>query len=380
MLLIYLLKKQNIEILDSPNNADFVFVSVYDVSAFNILYSAYKLYHKKIPIVAGGDTCKLDFVLNYADYVVRGEAYEFIKKLSKLKNKEDIINIPNVWTKKKNGIIDYEIKYNENPIIKASPKVYYYYGGKGCPQKCKFCFYSHVNEYSQIDKQLVINALKNIPKSGRLYLTSAYFPYPEIEDCYLKKLGMIDLKNHQYLKRKYPSRSYRMGIEFFTENMRKKMGKPISNEKITETINKSLLWNHEIVMYFMAGLENQDDMFEFINQVPFYQKTYSPRITIHFQYIDFNEKTPLQGCSVINRSDFDYKLFQKELNLKNRRIRVGALKYKAYSTYRTILQRTKEKEETEFIHSLRNEKNNDVMINKIEKKYPYLLGNKILTC
>jgi len=374
MLLKHLLRKENIEVVTDPVLCDFVFVSLYDITVFDRLYKAKQLF--KQPIVCGGDVAKLDIVLNYADYIVRGEAYNFIEELGKLKNNEDIINIPNVWTSNKKGTIDYKIKYSKNPIIKASPKTYYYYGGKGCPQKCKYCFYSHNNEYSQIPKDYVIKALKKIPKSGKLYLTSAYFPYPEINDYLLKKLGMIDLKNSHYLKKRFPCRSFRMGIEFFTEGKRKQMGKPIKNEKITETVNKSLEWKHEIVMYMMAGLEQQEDMYQFISLFPEYHKTYSPRITIHFQYIDFNENTPLENINVTQRYDFDTKLLQKEFNLKNRRVRVGPIKYKAFSTYRTLLQRTKTKDETEFIYSMRNEKNNDTMINKTINKFPHLIGNK----
>ena len=369
MLLKYLLKKENIEVILNPLSADFIFVSLYDITCFSSLMQV-KKYNK--PIVAGGDIAKLDFILSYADYVVRGEAYNFIKELGKLKKNEEIININNVFTKEKKGNIDYEIKFNKNPIIKAAPKVLYYYGGRGCQQKCKFCFYSWANQYSVINKNKVINALNSIKKNEKLYLTCAYFPYPDINNEYLKKLGMIDLKSHQYLKRKYPSRTFRIGIEFFKEKTRKLMGKPIFNEKITEIINCSLEWNHEITMYFIVGLEKQNDMFEFIEHVPEYQKSYSPRIIIHFQYIDFNQLTPLSDFDIRIKSDFDYMVFQRELNKKNRRIRVGRLKYKSYSNYRTLIQRTKNIDETEFIYNLRNEKNNDIFLEKVDKKYSHL--------
>jgi len=375
-LLRYLISKNNMEVVENANNCDIVFVSLFDITEFSNLRKTYLTFKGKKPVIVGGDVAKLDFVKNYADYICLGEAYHFIEELGKIKNIKEIENIKNVTTKSKEGIIDYDIDYYKNPLIKASKKVIYYYGGKGCPQKCKFCFYSHVNSYSQIPESLVLSALKKIPKSTKLYLTSAYFPFPDMQNCYLKKLGMIDLKIGQYLKRKYPSRSFRMGIEFFKESKRKEMGKPISDEKITEAVNKSLYWNHEITMYLLAGLEKQEDMYKFIECFPEYQKTYSPRITIHFQYIDFNEKTPLEGLNITQRNDFNTDSMQKEFNKKNRRVRVMQIKYKANSTYRTLLQRTKNKEETEFVYSLRNEKNNDVFINKVMKIYPELLGIK----
>lgn len=373
MLLKHLLRKEKIEVIENPQLADFIFVSLYDVTCFQSLKAA-KKYNKQV--VAGGDVAKLDFILNYADYVVKGEAYKFIEELGKLKTPGDIIQISNVWTKEKKGNIDYKIEFNKNPIVKAAPKVLYYYGGKGCQQRCKFCFYSWANEYSIIEKNKVLSALNSIKPNERLYLTCAYFPYPDIDDKFLKKLGMIDLKNHQYLKRKYPSRTFRMGIEFFKEETRKLMGKPIANEKITETINRSLEWNHEITMYFIVGLEKQEDMFEFIEHIPEYQKTYSPRVTLHFQYIDFNQLTPLADFDVRIKSDFDYMALQRELNKKNRRVRVGALKYKTFSNYRTLIQRIKTIEEAEFIYNLRNEKNNEIFIENVEKKYSHLLGTK----
>lgn len=378
-LLKHLLSKNKINITDIPENSDAIFVSITDITYFKNLHQANKLFKNKKPIVVGGDVSKLPFIKNYADYVVLGEAYNFINELGKKKKIQDIEEIGNVQTKYKQGKIDYEVKYLENPIIKASNKVYYYYGSKGCPQKCKFCFYSHMNDYSVIDESKVIDALKSIPKSGKLYVTSAYFPFPKLQDNLLKKLGMIDLKIGMYNKRHYPGRSFRIGVEFFNEKTRKAFGKPILDRQITELINNSLNRNHEITTYFMGGIEDENEIQNFVDIVPEYFRTYSPRIHLHTQYIDFNEGTPLADVDVRERKDFNQDMLKKELDKKNRRFRVAKIKYKAHSTYRTLIQRTKNKAETEFIYSMRNLKDNDRFIDNVGQRFPHLLGSRKLS-
>lgn len=375
LLLKYLLRKYNVGIVMNPDEADFIFVSMNDMAYFSVLRSAYKKFKGIKPIVVGGDVAKLDFVLIYADYAVRGEAYNFIREFSKLDKIEDIENIENVTSKNKKGIVDYRIDYELNPIIKSTKKVYYYYGGKGCTAQCKFCFYSHVNKYSKVGKDYIIRAIKTIPNNARLHVTSAFFPYPDMEDKYLKKLGMIDLRINQYIKRHYPSRTFGIGIEFFSEEMRKYMRKPIKNELVKELIDLSFKRNHDIIMYFIVGLEDESAIYDFVEQVPYYQKSYSPRILLNTQYIDFNQKTPIGNVDVRVKKDFNYRILQKELNLKNRRFRVRRTKYKSYSTYRTLIQRTSNMEESEFVYSLRNDKNNDDVVEKVLKKYPHLIGS-----
>ena len=169
-----------------------------------------------------------------------------------------------------------------------------------------------------------------------------------------------------------------MGVEFFNEGMRKKMGKPISGETIKETINRSLEWNHEIVCYFICGLEEQEAMYELLENIPEYQASYAPRIFFHFQYIDFNKKTPIEDFDVRVKKDFNENLLQKELNKLNRRIRVGKLQNKVGSTYRTLIQRTTNMEVTEYIYGLRKMLNNEEFLEKVEVKYPHLLGTKTL--
>jgi hypothetical protein len=371
MLLKYLLKKEKIEITDNPNNADYIFCSVTDIVYFQNLRQAFLKYNRKIPIVVGGDIAKIDFVKNYADYVVKGEAYQFIKDLAK-KNIEDIAN---VTSRNKKGNTDYEINYLINPIIKAAPKVYYLYGGKGCEKKCKFCFYSHVNKYSTISEQNLILNLSALPSNGKLYLTCAYFPYPLIGEKYTKKLGMIDLKINEYIKYYFKNRSFRIGVEFFKDENMESMGKPITNDQLKLLFETSLKRNQELTCYLLAGLEKQEDMWNLIDIIPEYQKTYRPSIQLHFQYIDYNKFTPLQNYDIRLRNDFNTDLLQKELNKKNRRFRVMPIKYKSNSIYRTLIQRTKTFEESEFIYSLKNELNDQLFLLKVDKKFPHLLGN-----
>jgi radical SAM superfamily enzyme YgiQ (UPF0313 family) len=370
-LLRFLCSKNKIEVVDDAKNSDLIFVSLIDVSLIKTLVSA-KKYNK--PIITGGDVAKIDMVKYLADFVVKGEAFKFIERLLKVKSISEIEEIENVTTIRKDGVTDYDIDYNSIPIVRSSEKVYYIYGGKGCQMKCAFCFYSHVNKYSCPSENYIKSAAMKIPKAGKLFVTSAYFPYPKMEQKYLQRLGMIDLKIRDYLNGNYKNRSFRIGIEFMREENRKKYGKPIPDSLITELVNKSQQRNQELVLYMLAGIESDDDVEHFVSLFPFFQESYSPRIMIHFQYIDFNELTPIAGYDVRLRKTLDVKRMQRLFNVQNRRVRVADIAYMARSTYRTLVQRCTNIEEINFILKLSTEKNNDIFLEKVEQKYPKLLG------
>ncbi len=374
-LLKYLLGKEGINVTSDVDTADYIFISLGWIPAVTKLFTAYKKYHGNKKIVVGGDIAKLDFVKYYADYVVRGEAYKFISEL----NKKNILDIENVTTEKKEGEIDYEIDFYKNPIIKTSYKAFSYYAGRGCNNKCKFCFYSWCNKYTKIPRDLFISILNKIPSYGKLYPTYAYLPYLDLSPELFKKLGMIDLRAVQYLKYdSFTNSKFILGIEFFSEEMRKFMGKPIPNEGITEIFNKSLRKKQELSLYFIVGLEGEDALMEFLDQVPQCYETFSPAINLKMQYINFNKFTPLHNVDIREVKDFNEEKLKNELNKKNRRCRVYPLKYKTHALYQTVMYRVGIKEEADYVYKLRKLKDSNEFIDKIGEKYPHLIGSETI--
>lgn len=371
-LLKYLLKLNKIDVTNNIKEADFVFFSLMDVMYIKDLVLLKKTGIKNI--VVGGPLSWLPLVKFLSDYQVLGEAYNFIKELSILKKNKDIINIKNVETFNKKGEFDYFIDYSINPVIKSTNKIYYYYASKGCPFKCPYCFYSHNNQYSQCNEQNIKNAINSIPKQGKLYTTSAYFPYPNMDEKYLKRLGQIDVKVKTYLLKNFPGRSFRMGIEFFNEKIREKNKKPITNIELNQLWNLSLERNHEITTYFLAGLEKPEGIYELYKTFDDFHEKASPRIFINFQYISFDEKTEFAGYDIRKRYEINTNKIQQEFSKINRRVRVRPIKYMASSTWRTLIQRVKTEDEFNFIYGLRNEKENNKLIETVEKNYSYLLG------
>ena len=365
-----------VEITDNPQLADAVFVSICDIVEMKLILKA-KLFGK--PVIAGGFAGYFPVARYWADYVVHGEAYNFIREFSKLKNIEDIRHIRNVSTWDKIGEFDEYIDYSLNPIVKVTKKGHYYYTGKGCPQKCKFCLMSYMQEYKTAPDKYLHRAFKSLPEGGLLFPMSSYFNY-DIKRSEAKRLGCLDIKIKEYIHNSgvNTGRRIRTAIEFVSEENRKKLAKPMKDDEITEFIRITYQQKKEVVLYFIGGVETQEQIIDWIETTFPHNYNLKPRITMIFTMLDPQPTTPFQAFDISKRIELSGEAIFKEAQKINRRIRVHRIKYIAHSFWRTILQRATTEEEIAFAWSFRNMKD----INKIRdatfKFYPHLIGDESL--
>lgn len=377
-LLKHLLRKRGFNVV-SIEKSDVIFVSVCDVMEIPLLKKAFELFGGKKIIVSGGAISFLPVMRFYSDYVVNGEAYEFFDYLrdNGLKNIEDL---PYVATRHKPSTARSQvIKWEENPIIQTTKRLYYYYAGKGCRFRCKFCLVSNNNKFQSCPQHLIISALRKIPNGFFLTFITNNFEY-NIPQFLYRKIMVRDYTVSGYLKERNKVRGkIRIGIEFCTEKNRKLFGKPITNEEIKEVIVKSKKDNCELMLFFILGVESQEEVESFIDILPVDFSLF-PRIILKFTYIDFSYGTPIWECDVREKKRCDMDSIFKKVLFKNKRIRTYGCRDMTLSTWRTLLQRTCNIEEADFIMSLRNVKNNEQLIDIVQSSgYEYLLGSKKLS-
>ena len=371
-LLQLLCAKYNVAVTDSADDADCVWVSLCDIVDLPILFQAKKL---KKPIVVGGSIAHLPVLRMLADYVCVGEGYHFVEAFSKCKTLSDIEKIEEVSTRDKVGTPNEFIDYKFNPIVQVTNQGYYYYTGKGCPQKCKFCLMSYTREWQTAPEAYIINALKSIPSKGKLYTMSSYFSYQHIPRELCRKLGVQDAKVKEYVRTNGEGIGHRIrvGIEFADEKLRKGLAKPILDHDISEFIRITKEHKCEATVYFVGGLENTEQINSFLSKWP-EDGSLSPRLILIFTYIDPQWPTPMGDFDIRNKIAINTDRIFQVAQSHNRRIRVHKAKYIAHSSWRTIMQRASTIDEAMFAWGLRNCKDNDLLLRSTERQYPHLLG------
>ena len=354
--------------MDSPTNADSVWVSICDITEIGLIKKA-RRYNK--PIIAGGFISFLPVMRLWADYVCVGEAYNFVKKYSVVSKLEDLEELPECATKSKEGIISQYIDYEINPIVRVSNTAYYWYSGKGCPIKCKFCLLSWSREWQEAPEEKFHSALNSIPKRGKLYPMASMLRYKTTSS----KLGTIDVRLREYISGNTArAKRIRFGIEFWSERYRKAFGKPYSNNEVSCGINRAGNEGTECTAYIITGVPG-DNCREFLEALPSDTRL-RPKVILALTYLDPQPMTPIAEWDIREKVYVDGKKLFGTFNNKNRRIRVQGPKYMAHSSWRTIMQRAQNEYEAEFAWAERNNKDNDSILSKTERAYPHLLGSK----
>lgn len=383
-LLKFLCKHYKIEIVENPDNSDCILVSVCDISEIGLLRRARAIFPEKI-IISGGFISRFPILTVYSDFVCVGEAYNFLRKLANVKNVRDIEAFPEIATKQKLAIPDDFIDISLTPILQCSPRAYYYYTGKFCPMRCKYCLYGALynrKSENKFDREILIEkALMKIPQSAKLFPMLGSYEITKLKPSLVKRLGILDIRISNFLKRaqwRLVGSKIRTGVEFFSEKHRQEWAKPISNEDIKLFFHICRLKKINTMVYFVIGLEEEEDIMNFIDVVIPYDRVCYPKILFGLTYIDFQPFTAWARGDVRCKKEIKRVKFMREVISKNRRIRVNQIRDISYSTWRTLMSRCQNIEEAEYIYKLRTIQKNELLIGLTEKKYPHLLGEQAI--
>lgn len=372
MLLRKLARDEGLTEVSDPAQADAVWVSVCDISEIRYLRSARCLGR---PVVSGGFVSFLPAMRLWSDYTCVGEAYDFVRQYALAKRLKDLVELPYVATPTKpHETIDERIEWTRNPIVKTSAKAFYWYSGKGCKNHCRFCLLSHSRSWQQAPESQFSAAVRAVPYGGKLYPMASMLTYPRNPERDAR-LGTLDVRVRDLVNgRTIFPRRIRTGIEFFTEANRRLMGKPISREEITALYMMTAENKTESAFYHIVGLPG-DDPAEYLDAIPS-GSAMAPRVILAFTYLDPQPMTPIADWDITERVTFNGKEFMRQVNWRNRRLRVQGPKYKAFPSWRTIMQRAQDRDELEFAWSLRTEKDDESLLNACAKRFPRLLGTK----
>ena len=349
------------------SESDYVMISICDISEINELQKA-KAYGK--PIVCGGMVSDYPIINELSDYVWHGEVYGFKKELDAGKHLDEMPSMSKQG--ERSLVIDQRIEWAKNPIIKVGNRAMYYYVSKSCPVKCKYCYISYVRKYQVVPEVIYRKAAKVAGKN--LMPIAAFNPYGTV--C-KTNIGETFLKNYVSGKVGSGSRTLRAGVEFCDQELSKNLAKNVTRDDFYEAIRRSERDGTKLIMYFIAGIEEQPALEDYFGNIPISYSNKNP-VTIVFTYIDPQPFTPFYQFDITRKiGNIDAKKIYHIATQRNKRVRIMPLAGPSKSTLRTLLGRATNIEQYKLIKSLKKA-DNGTIIDKIGKTYPELLGSESL--
>lgn len=213
------------------------------------------------------------------------------------------------------------------PIIKDSTAVLEL--TRGCPHRCAFCEYSWVigGPYREKQPDVVIQQIDDLlsqyPSLRRKGLTmrssslGSYLYLPEVAEALCErnmKLKWADINPQDFLKvsdfiKPLGITRLHLGIESFTEKVRKNAGKRVSDDEFAMTLRlamQSCSYLHINLIFGLPGETDYEAWFDWVRRIDKMRKQIPHKIRIDFLITNFEPScgTPYEKSPAV---DFDIK-------------------------------------------------------------------------
>lgn len=274
------------EIIESLKDCDAVLVSLCDMLDLKELRRIRALTDK--PIIAGGH-----YAFNYwstkiyCDMVWIGEVYDF----ADCKTLEDVADSKHCYTgdDSKQLYASQRVDWSDVPIVQISKTRAYYWAGIGCKNKCAFCFTSWTHKHQNNSDKNIASAIAAC-KRRKVYLMNVSNEYDSDNESRTKDMLLSD-----YVKTPVSGSLIRCGIEFAQEETRRTKGKPISDDDIFKSIQKSNIDKINMRLFYIAGYEPISAYDEHINKLAKMMDKARNKHLIHLSFtnLQYQNYTPL---------------------------------------------------------------------------------------
>lgn len=305
------------------------------------------------PIIAGGlqaTTCP-ELTAEMADYVFIGDGEEHLNNILNTYAEKGLIENPYLYNNKMQTVPPFcnceniepmaylfsrkkqsfdklklkrlKIKRNRYENLSAG-RIYRIEIARGCKYRCPFCLISRIKPYRECKIDKILKVLESIPVGSNV---GVFAPEPTSHSNYeliqeiLKKRKLRQHAADAKLENlaNDDRESVVLGIEGISLKLRKKIGKPRTNEFIAEclenflTTKSRVLYGARIGMYFILDFpeETEDDWLEFKDLFEKLDKIKNAnRASICFSMSPFSPKpfTPLYNSVIHPFRRYDEKM------------------------------------------------------------------------
>jgi hypothetical protein len=340
----HLCRAAGIQVVE-PAEAEAIWVSVCDPDDIPMLAQARALAGSR-PLIMGGFEayCGVAY-LHWADAVVVGEGFEFIEAWGR--SPEEALALPCVLRRGSRGPVypSYRVDWEKLPVVRMpGGGRTYFLAGRGCKNKCKFCLTSWSQPHQLCPAPLIRGASK-LAADNHWAMT---FISNESDGLQLgTRIGARSMMVADFIKapHDYPAQLIRFGIEGWTEEARRRMGKPITDDQIREILRITKLQRRRSQWFFILGYPGYSDadVDQFIDDVLPFETDPAIMIYVKATYFDANPHTPwgnepLTPAFVETRAHTPASLFRRMIR-KNRRFEPFPTRSQAASAWRTVVRR-----------------------------------------
>ncbi len=270
------------ELVSDPNDADIIAVSVCDVSQVTFLEKVRMQYPNKKIAVGGHATIYYKLFALFADYVNIGQGFEFFE----CQSIDEIESLPSVWVSafpKEKLYPSTRIDWGKVPVANVTKGQTYYWGAVGCKNKCTFCMTSWTNPHQKNARARVDRVLSKYKTCTIVSNDSDDVASRMTQSIMLKDFIRVPLKKYSV---------YRMGLEFATEEMRRKYGKPFSDDEFAYAIRRAIDEGVRLKLFCISGLNSIEEWGRFFDRMP--DVYVQGRIDVKFTNIAYEMFAPIK--------------------------------------------------------------------------------------
>ena len=238
------------------------------------------------PLVVGGSYAyHFRSALLYADAVWVGECYE----MADCRTLDELLSHPSCYTGGRLPRASTLIRWEEVPVAQIAPRKAYYWGGQGCKGKCGFCLTSWTHPH-QVNTPARLAAAKRTAKEHGLHLMICANEYSQAEGGRTQDMLLRD-----YLRTPVQSGFVRLGVEFATEESRRRTGKPISDQELAAAIRKMARERVSLRLFHISGWDSRQDWEDYIERLAGVLDECRPGRLLHlmFNNLQYQNYTPL---------------------------------------------------------------------------------------
>lgn len=282
-------RKAGHEIVQNIDGCDAVLFSMCDVVEYRDLIKMRER-SKGYPLIVGGAfTFNFWSAILYSDAVWVGEVYD----MAECKTLDELMSSPYCYTggdvlPKASTRIDWE----QVPVAQIKPTTCYYWGGVGCKNKCRFCYTSWTHKH-QVNAPTRIKAAIKTAKKRKMFIMVSSNEYENDPDA-----KTFDMLLKDYCKVPVKGKTVRCGVEFATDETRKKnggAGKALTKNDIYHALQKAAIEKCSLKLFHITGYDKLEDWEQYIDDLCWMLNNIkgSKLLTLGFNNLQYQNYTPL---------------------------------------------------------------------------------------
>lgn len=275
------------EVVHDMDGVDAVLFSMCDVMEYRDLMKMRKRAEGKFLIVGGAYAYNFWSAILYCDAVWVGEVYD----MADCKTLDEILDSPHCYT---GGdvlpVASQRIDWAAVPLAQIDNRRCYYWGGTGCKNHCHFCFTSWTHKHQVNDHARIQKAMR-MAKKKKLHIMVSSNEYENDPGA-----STFDMMLKDYIKVPVKGgKVVRCGIEFPTDETRKKMGKPLTINDISKALQKAAHEKVSLRFFHITGYNDLSEWDDYINQLCYIldRINYTSMFQLGFNNLDYQNYVPL---------------------------------------------------------------------------------------